>query len=65
MAIWNQKYETMARDELEKLQGERLVKQVKRVYENVEPYRKKMDEAGVIARGYSFYRGSAAFAFYD
>ena len=47
MAIWNQKYETMARDELEKLQGERLVKQVKRVYENVEPYRKKMDEAGV------------------
>ncbi|HIW56611.1 MAG TPA: phenylacetate--CoA ligase [Firmicutes bacterium] len=47
MAIWNQKYETMSRDELEKLQGERLVKQVKRVYENVEPYRKKMDEAGV------------------
>lgn len=47
MAIWNQKYETMARDELEKLQGERLVKQVKRVYENVEPYREKMDEAGV------------------
>lgn len=47
MAIWNEKYETMSRSEMRELQGERLVKAVKRVYENVEPYRKKMDAAGV------------------
>lgn len=35
------------RDTLSKLQSERLVKVVKRVYDNVEIYRKKMDEAGV------------------
>ncbi len=39
--------ETMPRDEIKKLQSERLVKQIKNVYENVEPYRKKMDAAGV------------------
>ena len=32
------------------LQSERLVKQVKNVYENVEFYRKKMDDMGVRAR---------------
>lgn len=47
MAIWNEKYETMSRDEMRTLQSERLVKVVQRVYENVEPYRKKMDEMGV------------------
>lgn len=39
--------ETMPLDKLQKLQSERLVEQVKHVYANVEPYRKKMDEAGV------------------
>jgi len=39
--------ETMPLEELQKLQSERLVEQVKHVYANVEPYRKKMDEAGV------------------
>lgn len=39
--------ETMPLDQLQKLQSERLVEQVKHVYENVAPYRKKMDEMGV------------------
>ena len=41
------KIECMSRDEMSALQSERLVKQVKNVYENVEFYRKKMDELGV------------------
>ena len=39
--------ETMPRDEIKKNQSERLVKQIKYVYENVKPYREKMDAAGV------------------
>lgn len=39
--------ETMPREEIEKDQSAKLVKQVKHVYENVEFYRKKMDEAGI------------------
>ena len=39
--------ETMPVDELKKLQNEKLVKQVKHVYENVEYYRNLMDEKGV------------------
>lgn len=39
--------ETMPVEEIKKLQSERLVKQVKHVYDNVEYYRNKMDEAGV------------------
>ena len=45
--IRDPKIECMSRDEMSALQGERLVKQVKNVYENVEFYRKKMDELGV------------------
>ena len=49
---WNEtirdpKIECMSRDEMSALQGERLVKQVKNVYEHVEFYRKKMDGLGV------------------
>ena len=40
-------YETMPLDELRALQSERLVKQVRYVYENVAYYRRKMDEKGV------------------
>ena len=47
MAFWQKEIETMPREELEKLQGERLVWQVKRMYENVELFRKRMDEAGL------------------
>lgn len=44
---FDEKIETMPLDELKALQSERLVKQVKHVYENVEFYRNKMDEAGL------------------
>ncbi len=39
--------ETASRETIEALQSERLVNTVKRVYENVPHYRKKMEEAGV------------------
>ena len=44
--IWS-KEETLPRGEIEAIQLERLKETVKRVYEKVEPYRKKMDEKGV------------------
>ena len=44
--IWS-KMETLEREEMEKLQLERLKETVSRVYERVAPYRKKMEEAGV------------------
>ena len=45
--IWNKEIECMSREEMTKLQDERLVKLVKYVYDNVEFYRKRMDECGV------------------
>ena len=39
--------ECASREEILKLQNERLVKQVKHVYENVPYYRKKMEGKGV------------------
>ena len=39
--------ETMSREQITELQSEALVAQVKRVYENVEYYRKKCEKAGV------------------
>lgn len=39
--------ETMPLEQLQELQSQRLVAQVKHVYENVEFYRNRMDEAGV------------------
>ncbi len=44
--IWA-KEETMSRAEIEAIQLARLSETVTRVYEKVQPYRKKMDEAGV------------------
>ena len=44
---WNQEIECMSREDMKKLQDERLVAQVKHVYENVEYYRNLMDEKGV------------------
>ncbi len=44
--IWS-KEETLPREELEKIQLERLKETVSRVYERVPAYRKKMDEAKV------------------
>ena len=42
------KIECASREQIRAWQDERLAKTVKRVYENVEFYRKKMDEAGVV-----------------
>ena len=39
--------ETMPLEELQKLQSEKLVKQVKHVYDNVAVYRERMDAAGI------------------
>ena len=44
---YQQNIECMDRAELKKLQDERLVSQVKHVYDNVPYYRAKMEEAGV------------------
>ena len=44
--IWS-KEETLPREEIEKIQLERLQETVARVYAKVEPYRKKMEELGV------------------
>ena len=47
MGMYQPEIETMDRNELEKLQLERLQKQVKNVYENVPMYRERMDKKGV------------------
>lgn len=47
MAMWQKDIETMPREELLRLQSERLVWQVKRMYENVELFRKRMEEKGL------------------
>lgn len=45
--IWNEKIETMSREELTSLQSKRLVELVKYVYDNVSFYRAKMDKIGL------------------
>ena len=44
---YQKEIETMSTADMKKLQSEKLVKQVKHVYENVEYYRNLMDEKGV------------------
>ncbi len=44
---YQKEIETMPREEMKKLQSEKLVKQVKHVYENVAYYRDLMDKKGV------------------
>ncbi len=44
---YQKEIETASREEIQKIQDERLAKVVKHVYDNVELYRKRMDEAGV------------------
>ena len=46
--IWNKTKECMSRDELSELQSARLVKLVDYVYHNVEFYRNKMQEKGLL-----------------
>ena len=45
---WNEKIEFMSRDEMHALQSERLVSQVKRVYEKAPYYKAKMDKIGLL-----------------
>ena len=45
--IWNKEYETMPVSKMREVQSARLCDMVKRVYENVAPYRAKMDEIGL------------------
>jgi len=47
MMIWNEHIETMSRDEMHQLQSENLRSAVKRVYEFVGPYRRKMQQIGL------------------
>ena len=47
MDIWNRHIECMDRDELKRIQSERIVETVERVYFNVPYYRHKMQEAGI------------------
>ena len=47
MEIWNRHFECMEREELKKVQSERLRETVERVYYNVPYYRNKMQEAGL------------------
>ncbi len=44
---WNSEMETMNRESLKKIQGERLKSTIKRVYENVPYYAEKMKKAGI------------------
>ena len=44
---WNEKAETMPRDELEELQGQKLQKLAKYVYDNIDFYKKRFDEQGI------------------
>ncbi|NQU43577.1 phenylacetate--CoA ligase [bacterium] len=45
--IFNETYECMPREKLRQVQSERLRDAVRRVYDNVRPYRRKMEEMGV------------------
>ena len=47
MEIWNRHFECMEREELKKVQSERLRETVEKVYYNVPYYRNKMQEAGL------------------
>ena len=47
MSIWNEKVETMSRDEMRALQSEKLRKTVENAYQSVPLYRKKFDEIGL------------------
>ena len=45
---WEEEIETLPREGLESIQLKRLQKLVARVYKTVEPYRQKMDDAGIL-----------------
>lgn len=48
MSYWNETYECMSREDMRKVQTERLIKTVTRVYDNVPHYRGKMKKKGML-----------------
>ena len=48
MKYWNEHIEKMPREQMRELQSERIVKLVKRVYDNVPHYRQKMKDKGIL-----------------
>ena len=46
--IWNETIECASRDEMRKIQSERLVDTVQRIYHSIPSYRHKMQEAGLV-----------------
>lgn len=48
MQYWNESYETMDRMELEKIQSERLLRTIERVYHNVPYYRNQMQKLNLM-----------------
>ncbi|HPT30518.1 MAG TPA: phenylacetate--CoA ligase [Prolixibacteraceae bacterium] len=46
--IWNESIECASREEMRKIQSERLIDTVQRVYQSVPAYRRKMQEAGLV-----------------
>ena len=47
MKFWNKEAETLSREQLQQLQNQKLVAQVRRMYERVECFRSRMDERGL------------------
>jgi phenylacetate-CoA ligase len=47
MQYWNRTYECMSRDEMDRVQSERLINTVKRIYHGVPFYREKMQKKGI------------------
>lgn len=47
MQYWNRTYECMSREEMSRVQGERLVNTVNRIYHSVPHYREKMQKKGI------------------
>ena len=50
--MWNKQIETMPRKEMEQLQLQRLRATVKKVYDNVPFYRKRLEEAKITRTAY-------------
>ena len=61
MPMYQPEIETMSQEQIRKLQSERLVKQVRHVYDNVPYYRAKMEEYLHEETDLAI-RGNAAFA---
>lgn len=47
MKFWNKEAEALSREQLQQLQSQKLVAQVRRMYERVECFRSRMDERGL------------------